>query len=177
MASHRRTERSLEAARGYLMLEMPEHALRELRSVENTPDVAFELQRLQGEAFRQKQCYEESLQAFERAHALRPRSLDVLLGMAWCLKRRDRLPDAIAVMEQAYAAEPNEPVVLYNLSCYFALAGDKAAALSWLGRALRMDGTLARLIDDEHDFDSLRGDPHFRFIVAAGRGDGDKVRG
>lgn len=166
--SQLRRQRRLEAAGGYLALEMPDHALRELRGIDDPQDDDFEFCRLQGEALRQKEHHEAALAAFERAHQIQPQSLDVLMGMAWCLKRTERLSEAIAVMEQAYDTQPNEPVVLYNLSCYFALAGDKAAALSWLGRALRMDGSLGQLIHDEHDFDSLRSDPHFRFIVAAG---------
>ncbi|MFQ5734070.1 MAG: tetratricopeptide repeat protein [Planctomycetaceae bacterium] len=166
--AQRKRRRRLEAAGGYLALQMPDHALRELNGIDDTQDDAFEFHRLHGEALRQKERYDAALAAFERGHAIQPRSLDILMGMAWCLKRTDQLSEAIAVMDQAYAAAPNEPVVLYNLSCYYALAGDKGAALSWLGRALRMDGSLGRLIDGEHDFDSLRRDPHFRFIVAAG---------
>jgi len=55
--------------------------------------------------------------------------------------------------------------VLYNLACYFALASDKVHALSWLGRAIRMESSLRELIPDETDFDSLRDDADFRLIV------------
>lgn len=68
-------------------------------------------------------------------------------------------------MEQAYQASPKQPIVLYNLSCYFSLAGDKAQALSWLGRALRIEPTLRELIPDESDFDPLRNDPDFQFVI------------
>ena len=60
---------------------------------------------------------------------------------------------------------PDDAVLLYNLACYFALSDQKEAALSWLGRALRMDRQLHRLIPMEPDFDSLRSDPDFRFII------------
>ena len=72
------------------------------------------------------------------------------------------------------------PVVLYNIACYYSLAGDKAQALSWLGRALRMETALRKqmteepefgrkslreLIPDEPDFDQLRNDPDFQYIA------------
>ena len=43
----------------------------------------------------------------------------------------------------------------------------KTQALSWLGRALRMDASYRQLIDDESDFDPLRHDPDFQMIVSA----------
>ena len=70
-------------------------------------------------------------------------------------------------MEEAYHSDPEQPIVLYNMSCYFALAGNKAQSLSWLGRALRMEAGLRKLIDDETDFDGLRDDPDFQLIVGA----------
>jgi hypothetical protein len=70
-------------------------------------------------------------------------------------------------MEQAYKISPKEAVILYNLSCYWSLAGNKTQSLSWLGRALRMDASYRQLIDDETDFDPLRHDPDFQMIVNA----------
>ena len=155
----------LEAARGYLALEMPDHALRELRRIDSSDEDLFEICCLQGESLRQKKEHEEALSAFNRALKERPDDLTVLMGMAWCFKRTGQLPHAISTMEQAYQASPKEPIVLYNLSCYFSLAGDKAQALSWLGRALRMEPSLRELIPDERDFDSRRNDPDFQFVI------------
>ena len=68
-------------------------------------------------------------------------------------------------MHDAYLAHRETPVVLYNLSCYYALAGQKTQALSWLARALRMDADLRRLIPDETDFDPIRNEPEFIKLV------------
>ncbi|MEX1097702.1 MAG: tetratricopeptide repeat protein [Planctomycetales bacterium] len=170
MSIDHRWARRLEAARGYLMLEIPDRALAELRGIGDALDFRFEVQRLTGEALRQKGAHEAALAAFLRADAEQPDDLSVLMGMAWCFKRTDRLPQAIECMERAYRASPDEPIVLYNLACYHALAGDKPQALSWLGRAIRMDRSLRKLIPEERDFDRLRHDPDFQFIVEAGKG-------
>ncbi|GAB4144112.1 MAG: hypothetical protein Tsb009_15630 [Planctomycetaceae bacterium] len=172
-SSKRRRLRKLEAARGYLMLEMPDHALREIDSIVDPQAEWFSVNTLRGEALRQKGSHEAALIAFQRALLEEPSNIHVLMMMAWCFKRTMQLPRAIEMMKRAYQHAPEEAVVLYNLSCYFALAGDKTNALSWLGRAIRMDGSLRELIPDETDFDTLRRDPDFQFIV----GSADAIRG
>ena len=67
---------------------------------------------------------------FGKALVEKPTDITILMGMAWCYKRTERLPLAIDAMKQAYQNSPEEPVVLYNLACYFALSGDKTQALS-----------------------------------------------
>ncbi len=160
-----RRERLLEAARGYLALDMPDHALEQLTAIENPEKCVFDLCQLRGEALRQKEQYKPALAAYSRALAEKPTDVSILMGMAWCYKRIDQLSRSIAAMQQAYRAAPREPIVLYNLACYFALAGKKSQSLSWLGRALRMEKSLSRLISDESDFDRLRDDPDFQFIA------------
>ena len=92
----------------------------------------------------------------------------MMIGMAWCLKRTDRLSRAIEVMQVAYEFHPEEPIVLYNLACYYALSDDKGNALSWLGRAVRMEGALRELVAEEADFDTLRHDDDFQLVVGTG---------
>tara|TARA_B100000029_G_scaffold488431_1_gene544996 strand:+ start:723 stop:1289 length:567 start_codon:yes stop_codon:yes gene_type:complete len=164
-------DRRIEAAEGYLMLEMPEHALRELSVVESRETLdrsqMAALSRLRGEACRLQEDFEEGARQFLAAQDGDPEDLTVSIGLAWCLKRTDRLEEAIDVMLAAYQFHDDEPIVLYNLACYFALAGDKVHALSWLGRAIRMEGALRELIPDESDFDSLRHDADFQLIVGS----------
>lgn len=158
-------QRTLEAAHGYLLLGMPEQALRELSRVRGAVRGSADWQRLRGEALRSRQRYVEALEAFEEADRLEPDELSTLLGIAWCQKRIDRLQDAIDTMMRAYRTSPHEPIVLYNIACYFSLAGDKGQALSWLGRALRMSPELRLLIPSEPDFDPLRHDRDFQFVI------------
>jgi tetratricopeptide (TPR) repeat protein len=159
------SERHLDAAQGYLMLDMPDHALTELRAIEAPEFFHFEIAQLRGEALRQQECYGEAIQAFSKALDVDASDLTVLLGMAWCFKRTGFLYRSIEMMERAYNVHPEEPIVLYNMACYFALDGDKTQSLSWLGRALRMEPSLRKLITDETDFDKFRDDPDFQFIT------------
>jgi len=158
--------RRVEAAQGYLMLEMPDHALKSLDEVQNLQDFRFEIDKQCGEAFRQKENYSEALKAYERIDLNENPDLEVMIGIAWCYKRTNRLHLSITTMEKAYESFPNVPIVLYNLACYYALAGDKKQALSWLGRSIRMESSLRQLVTHEPDFNSLRNDPEFQFITS-----------
>jgi tetratricopeptide (TPR) repeat protein len=158
--------RRLRAASGYLDLEMPVHALRALDGVAHPEATPFEFYLLRGQALRSAGRFEEAIVALSRARDEQPDDLDVLMGLAWCFKRTDQLPRAISTMEEAYRAHPKVSVVLYNIACYYSLAGEKAQALSWLGRALRMNKRLLNEIPEETDFDPLRNDPDFQYIAS-----------
>jgi tetratricopeptide (TPR) repeat protein len=157
--------RQLAAAEGYTALGMYAHALAELDRIADPEEAVFEVNYQRGDALRHLGRHEEALTAFHRAFDDEPDDVDLLMAMAWCYKRTDQLPRAITSMEQAYRIKPKEAVILYNLSCYWSLAGNKTQSLSWLGRALRMDNGLRQLIDDETDFDPLRNDPDFQLII------------
>lgn len=156
-------QRAIEAAQGYLMLDLPDAALRRLGLFSN-PEVPAEVEHLRGEAYRLKDDYERALQHFERVTDSE-RNLDLLMGMAWCFKRVNRLDKAIECMRAAYRSSPKVAVVLYNLACYYSLAGEKEEALSWLARAFRMDGSYRKLVAKETDFDPIRNDPDFLYLM------------
>jgi len=160
-----RRNKLLAEAEGYLTLEMYDHALRALDAIGDSGKVAYAVHALRAEVLRHKEDFPAAATAFEQALGEKPDEVPLLMGVAWCYKRTERLPQAIEAMERAYEVSPKEPIVLYNLACYWAVAGDKVKALSWLGRALRMDQDLRKLIPDEHDFDPLRDDPDFVLIV------------
>jgi tetratricopeptide (TPR) repeat protein len=183
-------QRKLEAACGYIELNMPEHALRELGRITDPESIPLDFNRLRGEGLRALDRFDEALETYGRALAIDPEDIGVLAGMAWCYKRTGQLPKAIEAMEQAYQSHPKELIVLYNLACYFSLAGEKAQALSWLGRALRMESALRKQhpegerglapwgysqlepslrerIAEEPDFDPLRNDPDFQYLTGS----------
>lgn len=158
--------RRLLAAEGYLALNMPDHALRELAHIEDVGDERYNTCMLRGEALLMKEEKLQALDAFREAHLDKPTNLNALMRMAWCFKRIDQLPKAIDAMKLAYQFHKDVPVVLYNLACYYSLAGEKEEALSWLGRAFRMDRELLKLVPKETDFDPLRNDFDFQHLLA-----------
>ena len=161
----RRARRRMAAAQGYLMLDLPDQALRELDEIVDGDETTCEYHLLRGEALRAKSDHRAALDAFRKAHSASPEDLGALMGMAWCFKRIDRIDQSIETMQLAYESHKEVPVVLYNLACYYSLAGEKELALSWLGRALRMDRGFTKLVPKETDFDSLRDDPDFLHLI------------
>jgi len=161
-------QRRLEAARGYLILGMPECALRELKLIKRPEFCRFECLLLEAEALRDLSRYDDAIPVFEEALVHSPRDLQVFLGLAWCYKRIGRLDQAIQTLEAGKEYHPEEPIVIYNLACYYSLSGDKPKAIECLGRSLRMEPQLRQLIPGESDFDQLRTDPDFQFVTDAG---------
>src|SRR5262249_31796387 len=94
----RRMSRRLEAARGYLLLNMADQALEELDEVDDPDAVAFEWNFLRGEAYRERREYKTAIKAYQRAQAVQSDELEVLMGLAWCYKRTDQLPKSIEAM-------------------------------------------------------------------------------
>ena len=163
----RQLTRRLDAAEGYLQLTLPVNALRELDRIPADYQSAFLFNQLKAEALRQLERYEEALDAYRKANYVCSDDVRVLTGMAWCFKRLNRIDRAIELAAEAYHAAPDQAWLLYNLACYFCIAGDKSRALSWLGRAVRMESSIRNLVSEEPDFDALRNDPDFQFLLDA----------
>ena len=158
-------QHAIEAAQGYLMLDLPDAALRRLGIFTDLAVTPPAVEQLRGEAFRLTEDYERALQHFERVPDDAEKNLDLQMGKAWCFKRIGRLDKAIESMRAAYRGSPKVAIVLYNLACYFSLAGEKEESLSWLARAFRLDNSLRKLVPSETDFDPIRNDQEFIYLM------------
>jgi len=119
---------------------------------------------VEGEALRALGDYSAALTPLASAAATQPRHVEAWLGLGWCLKRLGRLEAAITALRRGLEAVPEEAILLYNLSCYHALAGDVPAAIDHLSRAIALDDRFRDLTGSEPDFDAIRTDP--RFVAA-----------
>ena len=93
--------RQLMAAEGYLELTMPDHALREIESIDESGGQCYQTLMLRGEAWLLKEDQQRALDAFRLAHIENSTDLMALMRMAWCFKRTDQLPLAIETMKLA----------------------------------------------------------------------------
>ena len=157
--------RRIEAARGYLVLEMYEHALRELAAVRDASLHHFEIHQLRGEALRGLGRWSEAIVSCTRALAERPRSLPVLMAAADCYRALGKIDRAIATLEEANRLFPNEPAVLFLLARLSVTSGDAPAALQWLDEASQICPEVALYAEDDLDFAALKTHPHFRRLV------------
>ncbi len=155
----------LDEAEGYLMLDLPGRSVEILDSQSDWSTMQFEANFLKGEALRCLDRYREALKPLEIAASLKPSDTRVALALGWCYKRTNRLAQAIDSLQRALRTHADEPLLHYNLACYWSLAGNSAKALDALSTALDLDPDLRSLIAEESDFDQLRGNPEFDRLV------------
>ena len=161
--TRRRSIRRLEAARGYLDLGMPDHAIRELAAI--GVDYRFQQARVRGEALCQLERFDEAIAAYRRALAECPDSLPIMMGLARCFQRQGQLERAVMMLEEANRLYPSEPAVLFALARSAALRDDIEGTLTWLGRAMRLCPDVAVWAETDPDFAQFRQLPDFLWFV------------
>ena len=160
-----RIKRQLGEAEGYLMLGLPGKALAILEARDDWATMRFEAALLTGEALRTSGRHRDALKPLEVAASLRPGDVGVAIALGWCYKRTQRLAQAIDALGRAVREKPDEPLLHYNLSCYWSLANNPAKAVQALATALGLDPELRGLVAKEPDFAPLRGNPDFERIA------------
>jgi Flp pilus assembly protein TadD len=151
-------------AAGYLELGMAQQALSALSRLGDQSALDANGLYILGESLRSLKRFEEAIEPLRLAAEAATDNIQVLLALGWCYKRIGRLDLAINTLEQALAVEPGEPLLRYNLACYFSLAGNKNRALRYLSQTLSAAPDYRRLIDDEPDFNPIRQDPDFQSL-------------
>ncbi len=160
-----RIKRQLSAAEGYLTLNLPNHALKILESRADWATMQFEASFLMGETLRVLGRYRDALKPLEVAASLRPGDVGVAIALGWCFKRTHRLAQAIDALARALRDHPREPLLHYNLACYWSLANNAGKAIGSLAQALELDPDIQTMIAGESDFDPLRGNPEFERLA------------
>lgn len=160
-----RIKRQLAAAEGYLELNLPERALEILQHRAEWATMQFESSFLTGETLRVLGRYREALKPLEIAASLRPGDIAVAIALGWCYKRTHRLAQAIDSLSRALRDHPDEPLLHYNLACYWSLANNPRKALESLGVALALAPDIRGMAAEETDFDAIRGNPDFDRLV------------
>jgi adenylate cyclase len=89
---------------------------------------------------------------------------------AIALQRLGHLDEAAQWMNESVKSDPNDPVILYNATCFHAALGETERALEFLEKCL-LNGRKTRRInrywlDNDSDLDSLRQHPRFVEITA-----------
>ena len=162
---HDQIVRRLDEAEGYLMLDLPDRALEILQARADWATMQFEASFLTGEALRRLDRLRDALVPLERAASLRPGHVGVAIALGWCYKRTHRIAQAIGALERSAREAPDEPLLHYNLACYWSLAGNAPRAVVALATALDLDPDLKDRVHSEHDFDPIRDDPEFDRLI------------
>ncbi|MBI2827145.1 MAG: tetratricopeptide repeat protein [Planctomycetia bacterium] len=161
-----RLQRTLREAEGYLELNMPRQALALLERIDQPGTFRGHLLYLKGEALRGLENFQAAVPVLVDAVDLAPSNIHAWMALGWCYKRTGRLDQAIESLKRAHEVEPSEPLIEYNLACYYSLKGAKQQALEYLSRAIAGNPSLRDLIGRESDFDPIRADPAFQALVS-----------
>ena len=74
---------------------------------------------------------------------------------------------AIEIVSEGLAHWPDHPTMLYQLSCYHALAGEGDEAIAFLERAAAQSPDVVEWARGDSDLDSIRGQARFTDLVGA----------
>jgi tetratricopeptide (TPR) repeat protein len=150
---------------GWLDLSCPEHALHKLPELLAVPGA-----RPAGLSLRVRALVELNRFAAAIADLEEIRHFDhdpewADLTEAWCRKRMDDLPAAVACMQRLLRRCNHSAIGHFNLGCYLALLGEQRRALDEVTIACGIDPSFRKLLASEPDLDALRGNPAFDTLL------------
>ena len=80
---------------------------------------------------------------------------------AFTLKRLGRLEESKKEMQKGIEQNPNDPIIVYNAACYYALLDDKKAAIKNLKKAINNGFENYNYLKHDPDLDNLQKYPEF----------------
>ena len=108
---------------------------------------------------------DRGLAAAERALALNPNDSRALYLGATVLDARGEKTKAEEWARRASLSDPTNPLMLYNLGCFYARRGDRGLALDHLERAMEVGMRNRDWFMTDPDLDSVREDPRFKALL------------
>ncbi|MEE8167076.1 MAG: tetratricopeptide repeat protein [Myxococcota bacterium] len=111
-----------------------------------------------------KEALRRGLEVAEKHLELNPDDARALYMSASALMQLDQRDRALEWGQRAYAIDPSDSAVLYNLACLYALGGLTDEALDCLDRAVENGFGHREWIDNDTDLDSLRNHPRFKAL-------------
>jgi adenylate cyclase len=106
-----------------------------------------------------------ALGTLERHIKLNPHDTRALYFAAQNLYRVGENEKALAMAEQALKQAQDEPVVLYNVACFYVGQGDKERAIDLLERAVNLGWGDRAWMEHDSDLDPLHGHPRFQALI------------
>lgn len=119
-----------------------------------------------GEAERARENARLAAEGLKRQAELDPDNARVRYLLAGTLAATGRAAEGLEHAEAALRLRPDEFATLYNVACYFCLAGNPERAIELLGRAIESGVGNFDWIAHDADLAPLRGDPRFAAMLA-----------
>jgi serine/threonine protein kinase/Tfp pilus assembly protein PilF len=109
---------------------------------------------------------DRALASIERALALNPGDSRALYLGSSVLHERGEAIKSEEWIRRAVQSDPNNPLMLYNVGCFYATVGKTAQALDHLERAMELGMRNVDWLLTDPDLESVRTDPRFTAMVA-----------
>ena len=150
-------ERSLLSAQGYIELEMPDDALRELDAL--LPRDQFRQEVLQMRLFivMHAKRWEQALSVCARLRTVSPEDTTGYIHGAFCLHELGRTTEAKELLLAGPSSLLSEATYYYNLGCYAAALGDLKEATQHLETSFRMDKKFREIAKLDPDLKAIHG--------------------
>lgn len=132
-------ERTLLAAQGYIELDMPEEALRELDELSPEDQAAMEVLQVRLFIFMRGRRWRDAMAVCDRLRAADPQQTTGFIHGAFCLHELGQTREAKELLLRGPAALLREATYYYNLGCYDAVLGNLEEAQQAIEISFRMD--------------------------------------
>ncbi len=149
-------ERSLLATQGYIELEMPEEALREINALSPEDQDREEVLQMRLFIFMRGRCWESALEVCGRLRATVPDGTTGYIHGAFCLHEMGRTGEARELLLSGPASLQREPTYHYNLGCYDAVLGRLDEAVSHLETSFQMDQKFREIAQYDPDLKPVK---------------------
>lgn len=132
-------ERSLLAAQGYIELEMPDEALRELDALSKEDQEREEVLQMRLFVFMRERDWDKALGVCALIRDTYPNCMTGFIHGAFCLHEMGRTQEAKDILLQGPEVLLSEATYHYNLGCYDAVLGNLEDARKHLKMSFQMD--------------------------------------
>jgi len=112
-----------------------------------------------------RRANEDAVQSIEKHLELNPDEARAYSLGASVLIRLGETERSKQWTQQAMTLAPNDPLILYNAACNWAMLGQSGRALDGLERAIEAGVAVGDWIKHDPDFESLRNHPRFQAIA------------
>ena len=116
-----------------------------------------------------RQARRESLRRAERHLQLHPEDVRAIYLGANALYELGERTRVLEWASRALFMDPEEPSVLYNVACVYALLGETDTSIDCLGKAFGQGFGNKDGFENDPDFASVRGNPRFQGHLSADR--------
>lgn len=150
-------ERSLLAAQGYIELEMPDEALRELDALSKEEQDREDAMQMRLFVFMRTKQWDDALKVCARLRRLCPECTTGYIHGAFCLHEMNRTLEAKQLLLTGPSSLLREPTYHYNLGCYDAVLGNLDEATRHLEASFEMDKKFREIAKYDPDLKPVQG--------------------